>query len=244
MTALPVTTVLDEIAPAGGLFRRLRAAAADEWSAYTEHPFVARLAEGELPEACFRHYLGQDYLFLIHFARAYALAAYKSDRLEDIRQAAGGMKAILDFEIDLHIEFCAGWGLDEAAMAALPEAAETMAYTRYVLERGLAGDLLDLHVALAPCILGYADIGRRIAREKERTLAENPYRAWVEMYAGEEYAGVARTEAEQLDGVLLRRTGLQAGEIEGTPRWDSLVTTFREACRLEASFWQMGLDAA
>ncbi|MDA0702100.1 MAG: TenA family protein [Proteobacteria bacterium] len=237
-------TVLDEIAPPGGLFLRLRAAAAGEWAAYTEHPFVARLAAGDLPEASFRHYLGQDYLFLIHFARAYALAAYKSDSLEDIRQAAGGVKAILEDEIGLHVAFCAGWGLDEAAMAALPEAAETMAYTRYVLERGLAGDLLDLHVALAPCVLGYAEIGRRIAREKGATLAGNPYRTWIEMYADEEYGGVARAEAEQLDRVLLRRTGLRASEIEGTARWNSLVTTFREACRLEASFWQMGLDAA
>jgi len=37
-----------------------------------------------LPEQCFRHYLVQDYLFLIHFARAYALAAYKSETLADI----------------------------------------------------------------------------------------------------------------------------------------------------------------
>jgi len=38
-------------------------------------------------------------------------------------------------------------------MKALPEAAETIAYTRYVLERGLSGDLLDLHVALARVLL-------------------------------------------------------------------------------------------
>ena len=236
-------TPQDDLAPSDGLFSRLRAAAADEWVAYAKHPFVARLAAGDLPKACFRRYLGQDYLFLIHFARAYALAAYKGETLEDIRQAAEGMKAILDVEIGLHIEFCAGWGMDEAEMAALPEAAETMAYTRYVLERGLAGDLLDLHVALAPCILGYAEIGRRIAREKAGALGDNPYRAWIEMYAGEDYAEVARAEAEQLDRILLRRTGLAAQEIDGA-RWESLVTTFREACRLEAAFWQMGLDTA
>jgi thiaminase/transcriptional activator TenA len=232
------------IAPADGLFMRLRGAAGGDWDAYTGHPFVTRLAAGDLPEPCFRHYLGQDYLFLIHFARAFALAAYKSDNLEDIRQASGGMKTILDMEIGLHIEFCAGWGLDEAAMAALPEAAETMAYTRYVLERGLSGDLLDLHVALSPCILGYAEIGRRIAREHGATIAGNPYRAWIEMYAGEEYGEAARAAAEQLDRILLHRTGQDAGAIESTARWGSLVTTFREACRLEASFWQMGLNAA
>ena len=107
--------------------------------------------------------LGQDYLFLIHFARAYALAAYKSETLADIRQATAGLSAIIDLEMGLHVEFCASWGLTEADMEALPEADETMAYTRFVLEKGNAGDLLDLHVALAPCIIGYAEIGSVLA---------------------------------------------------------------------------------
>ncbi len=66
------------IAPANSLFARLRAAAGDDWRAYTGHEFVRRLGDGSLPEECFRHYLIQDYLFLIHFARAYAHPAYKS----------------------------------------------------------------------------------------------------------------------------------------------------------------------
>ena len=70
------------------LYPQLRDTAAETWQAYVTHPFVAQLAAGTLPEACFRHYLGQDYLFLIQFARAYALAAYKADTLADIRAAA------------------------------------------------------------------------------------------------------------------------------------------------------------
>ena len=66
------------------LFSHLRDACADEWRAYTDHAFVRGVADGALPQACFRHYLGQDYLFLIHFARAYALAAYKADTLGSI----------------------------------------------------------------------------------------------------------------------------------------------------------------
>ena len=61
-----------------GFFERLKTAASAEWRAYTEHPFTEGLADGSLPEAAFRHYLVQDYLFLIEFARAYALAVYKS----------------------------------------------------------------------------------------------------------------------------------------------------------------------
>ena len=49
-------------------------------------------------------------------------------------------------------------------MAAAPPSLEMLAYTRYVLELGLAGDALDLMVALAPCIAGYAEIGAMLAR--------------------------------------------------------------------------------
>ena len=130
--------------PGTTLFARLRDACAADWTAYTAHAFVRRLADGTLPEVCFRHYLVQDYLFLIHFARAYGLAAFKSETLDDLRHAAGGLNAIVDTEIGLHVGYCARWGLTENDMARAPEAAATMAFTRYVLERGLAGDLLDL----------------------------------------------------------------------------------------------------
>ena len=86
----------------GGMsfFERLKAEAEADWRAYTEHPFTDGIADGTLPEAAFRHYLVQDYLFLIEFARAYALAIYKSPKLADMREAAAGLSAILDVEMD------------------------------------------------------------------------------------------------------------------------------------------------
>lgn len=219
----------------GGLFESLKAGAATEWHAYTEHEFVAGLADGSLPETAFRHYLAQDYLFLIHFARAYALAAYKADNLDDLRQAAGGMSAILDVEMGLHVEYCRGWGLSEEEMAGVPEDPRCVAYTRYVLERGMAGDLLDLHVALAPCMIGYGEIGRRLAEDPATVRDGNPYMAWIDMYAGPEYQDVVAAELATLDRLMERRGG--------PGRTDSLQEIFRTATRLEADFWQMGLDA-
>lgn len=216
------------------LFPRLRAAA-DGWDGYVAHPFVLGLRDGTLPEPAFRHYLGQDYLFLIHFARAYALAAYKAETLSDIRDAAAGMSAIVDTEMALHVDYCARWGLSEAEMEALPEASATMAYTRYVLEKGLQGDLLDLYVALAPCVIGYGEIGARLAGDPETVRDGNSYGPWIEMYAGDEYQSVARAHG----GVLDRLWSARAGEA----RLESLSRTFAQATRLEADFWQMGWDA-
>ena len=72
-------------------------------------------------------------------------------------------------------------------MEALPEASATMAYTRYVLEKGGQGDLLDLYVALASCVIGYGEIGARLAADANTLRTDNPYGNWIEMYASEEY---------------------------------------------------------
>jgi Putative transcription activator len=128
------------------------------------------LADGSLAEAAFRHYLVQDYLFLIEFARAYALSVYKSPKLADMREAAAGLSAILDIEMNLHVKLCAGWGLSPSDLEQTPPAVEMLAYTRYVLDAGMRGDLLALKVALAPCVIGYAEIATRLASRPERTL--------------------------------------------------------------------------
>src|SRR5271156_7113563 len=118
------------------LFSRLVAAAGEDWEADTRHEFVLRLAAGDLPEAAFRRYLVQDYLFLLHFARAWGLAVYKSDAIAEMRRAQRLVAATLDVEIGLHIAYCRRWRLSEAALAHEREAPATIAYTRFVLDRG------------------------------------------------------------------------------------------------------------
>lgn len=219
-----------------GFFAGLRKAAGDEWRHYVEHPFVQGLGDGTLPEAAFRHYLVQDYLFLIQFARAYGLAAYKADNLAEIRAASDGLKALVEVEMDLHRAYCADWGIAEAALETVEADGATLAYTAYVLERGLAGDLLDLRTALAPCVIGYGEIGARLASDPAALADGNPYAPWIAMYAGAEYRAFMRAEVEALDALAAARGG-QA-------RFAHLAETFHTATRLEAAFWQAGLDAA
>ena len=214
----------------------LKTAAGRHWDDYVRHPFVTMLGNGTLPVDAFRHYLVQDYLFLLHFTRAHALAVAKSDDLADMRYAAGGIAAILDTEIDLHIAYCRDWGIDQAEMTATPEDPANLAYTRFVMDRGLAGDLLDLHVALAPCIIGYGEIGAMLAHAADRPAEGNPYDAWIDMYGGPDYQALAQGHVAFLDDLASRRGG--------AARLPALGAAFATATRLEVGFWQMGLDAA
>ena len=148
----------------GRTFALWRAAAPD-WDAYTRHAFVQALGDGSLPRAAFLTYLVQDYLFLIQFSRAWALAVVKAGDLQEMRACSATVHALLDQEMALHVQTCAAAGIDTAAMLATPEAVGNMAYTRYVLEAGYSGDFLDLLAALMPCVLGYGEIGARLGRE-------------------------------------------------------------------------------
>jgi thiaminase/transcriptional activator TenA len=217
------------------IFDRLKTAASADWESYVDHAFVRQMGDGTMPQAAFRTYLVQDYLFLIQFARAYALATYKSRTLADMRASQAGLAAILD-EMDLHVRLCGRWGLSPDDIEAAPEHQATVAYTRFVLDCGAAGDLLDLHVALAPCVVGYAEIGRKLAPSGAAALGGHPYREWIGEYAGDGYQEVAVNARRHLDDLAARAMTER--------RFVELAALFGKASRLEADFWQMGLDAA
>ncbi|MHA7923620.1 MAG: thiaminase II [Marinobacter sp.] len=214
-------------------FEDLKKSCQNEWQAYIEHGFVQQLGNATLAPEAFQHYLKQDYLFLIQFARAFALAAYKSPTLSDLRQAKEGLQAIVDVELDLHVSYCKEWGISEQELADLPEARATLAYTRYVLDTGNRGDLLDLHVALSPCMVGYGEIANWLNSRAETIRGENnPYDAWIAMYESDEFQEAMRAEIDWLNERLA----------DVSPaRFKELTRIFSDATRLEIDFWEMGL---
>jgi len=216
------------------LFDTLLQANRHDWQKYVQHPFVQQIGDGTLPAKCFEHYLKQDYVFLLHFARCFGLAVFKSTTVEEVRQAKASLVGIVDVELDLHVEYCARWGLTEDDLAATIESTSNMAYTRYVMERGLSGDLLDLNVALAPCIIGYAEVANYLLSQSTTVRDGNPYDEWITMYASDEYQEVANAHKATLNKVDLKSLDPK--------RVSDLSGTFGSATRLEVDFWQMGID--
>lgn len=206
-----------------------------DWSAYTRHEFVQSLGNGTLPNAAFLHYLRQDYVFLIHFSRAWALAITKADTVEEMRLAAGTVNGLINEEIALHIKTCAEAGIDEATLFATQERQENLAYTRYVLDAGHSGDLLDLLAALAPCVMGYGEIGAHLAAAK----TSDTYAEWINTYASAQYQQVCHDVGVLIDEAVARRIG---DTPITSPRWTSLQARFATATKLEVGFWDMGLD--
>ena len=212
------------------IFYQLRENSGTIWNDYIHHPFVKHLGHGTLAKESFKYYLIQDYLFLIQFGRAYALAAYKSENLEEMRSAAAAMDTIINVEIQLHVEFCDGWGIPLDKLTKIPEDLATTAYTRFVLDCGNRGDLLDLMTALAPCVIGYAEIGRNLASIPASDQA-NPYNNWIKMYSGDEYQRASKEATNELDILFKTRSS--------SARYSSLCSIFNQATRLEVKFWEM-----
>ena len=218
----------------GSTFALWRAAAGETWTAYTRHAFVAGLCDGSLPRQAFLGYLVQDYVFLTHFSRAWALAVTKAETLEEMRHCAATLTALIDDEMRLHVQVCAAEGISEAQLYAAEEAPENLAYTRYVLDAGHTGDFLDLMAALAPCVFGYGEIGARLGRDAKET----PYHDWIATYSGEGYQQACHLVGALIDKAVARRIG---DTPDASPRWGRLCHRFTTATRLEVRFWDMGL---
>ncbi|KAJ4304996.1 ATP-dependent RNA helicase dbp2 [Kalmusia sp. IMI 367209] len=159
----------------------------EPWERYTHHDFVQRMADGTLPVENFKHYLIQDYLFLIHFARANALASYKSKSMTDIGRSAQQVLHLQE-EIKLHIDFCKDYGLTPEDLEQQEEDQACTAYTRYVLDIGQSEDWIALQIALLPCLIGYGIIAQRLYNDTKTVREGSKYWKWVETYVADDYA--------------------------------------------------------
>lgn len=224
--------------PYGDTFTLWRSGARDPWHAYTHHPFVEGLRDGSLPRASFIHYLVQDYVFLVHFARAWSLAVIKAETLEEMKICARTVDALVNHEMALHVQTCASEGIDESTLFGATEALENLAYTRYVIDAGMQGDFLDMMAALAPCCFGYGEIGRRLAGS---AAPDTPYRPWINTYADADYQDVMAAIAKMIDTAVTDRLGPDPVH---SARWPRLQQRFTTATKLEIGFWDMGLRGA
>ena len=201
------------------------------WDDYIQHDFVKQLAAGTLASDSFRHYLVQDYLYLIHYTRVMALSVYKSDTLAQMRVGQAGINAMLDMEIGMYLDFCRQWNipLDEVESAA--ESAVTIAYSRYILDAAMSGSLAELYATIAPCLMGYAEIGKHI--KEQGFITGNPYQPWIDVFSSDDFQVITAQNEAQINTLLADASPAQT---------DKFQRLFNTAARMEVNFWQQALD--
>jgi thiaminase/transcriptional activator TenA len=198
------------------------------WDAQLEHPFVRGLGDGSLEVDRFRRWVLQDYLYLKEFARIFAWAAAKAERLEAMRWYARVLHLTLDTEMDLHRACAARFGISAAELEAEAMWPTTRAYTDFLVRVAADGDLADLLAALLPCAWGYVHIARRLAA---RPRPEDPrYAEWIDQYAAPEFAQAADWLRAELDQVAAGASPEKRRRLE---------ELFVLSSRYEWQFWEM-----
>ena len=219
----------------GIVFNKLKSNTLVEWNLYTQHKFVQKVSDGSLDKKLYLKYLKQDYVFLIHFSRAWALLVAKSKSVNEMRIASATLNALVNEEIQLHIKTCKDEGITEEQLFKTEEELNNLAYTRFVLEAGYSGDFLDLLVALSPCVFGYGEIGLYL---KSISKSDNPYISWIDTYNSTEYQEVCMNIGSLLDEATQDRLGK---DFANNVLWPKLEKTFLIATKLEIDFWEMSL---
>ncbi len=205
----------------------LRRHADDLWERQHAHPFVTGIGDGSLPEAAFRFYVRQDYVFLIDYGRLLALGAARAPRLAWMRRFAALAQAILETEMDLHRAHAAAWGISAVELEGEEAAPATSGYVDFLLRTAALGDFAELAAALLPCMWGYAEIGERLAARPRPP--HRLYQQWIDTYAGDEFQQLAVWSRELVDAV--------AGELTGAGH-DRMRRAFLASSRHELAFWE------
>jgi thiaminase/transcriptional activator TenA len=177
----------------------------------------------------FAHYVRQDYVFLVEYARMLALGAARAPDLQTMRRFADLAQAILGEEMELHRAFAREFDIAEAELEVEIPAPTTQAYTDFLVRTAALGDAGELAAALLPCMWGYSEVGQRLAAYG--APGDERYARWIAMYAS--------TEFEELGAWcrgLVDRLGAAASD-EGRGR---MQRAFLTCSRYELAFWEMG----
>ena len=206
----------------------LYAVAEPIWQAQLDHPFVRGIGDGTLEEERFKRWVLQDYRYLKEFARIFAWAVAKAERLEAMSWYARVLDLTLNAEMELHRQYARRFDLTPSDLEAAPMWPTTRAYTDFLVRTAADGDMADLLAALLPCAWGYVHVAGAL------TAGEPPqdqrYADWIAQYASDEFAQAAEWLKEELNR-------LAAGA--SPAKRERLMELFVLSSRYEWRFWEM-----
>lgn len=156
------------------------------WEKNLEHPFVKGLADGSLPLKNFQFFMLQDHLYLMQYAKVFALGVLKSREESDMRIFSDLIVATLDTENAIHQSYLRRLGITKEMIRNAKPSIVTDSYTNYMISIAEKEGLGELMAAVLSCSWSYKIIGdwmEKIPGAKEQEF----YGDWVSMYMSEGY---------------------------------------------------------
>ena len=170
----------------------------DLWEKYNEHPFVKGLADGTLPIDKFQFFMIQDHLYLMQYAKVFAISVLKAKSEKDMRLFAGLITATLDTENAIHQSYLRRLGISREMIDEAKPSIVTDSYTNYMIAIAEKEGLGELMAAVLSCSWSYKLIGdfmEKIPGAKDHEF----YGDWVSQYMSEGYRSANDTMIEMVD---------------------------------------------
>ncbi|SHG28389.1 thiaminase /4-amino-5-aminomethyl-2-methylpyrimidine deaminase [Fodinibius roseus] len=196
------------------------------YDAIMELPFIRELTEGTLPEEVFLFYLKQDTLYLADFSRTLSLAGVRSDRYDHMNSFFQYAANVAVVEGELHQDYYEQYGVEMEA----EKSPSCFAYTNFLLSTAATKDNVVTIAALLPCFWIYREVGLEIYEEAS---ADNPYREWIDTYAGDEFNEGVDRAITITDAVA---------EQEPEHRLGEMTEAFVKSTELEWMFWKSAYE--
>lgn len=208
--------------------KELYLSAKEIWDSYYKHPFVKEIGENSLEKERFKFYIIQDYLYLLEYAKLFALGVIKSKNESDMKKFAKLTDGILNSEMGIHRVYMKKLGITEEDISKIKPTLDNISYTSYMLSVSHCGDIKEIAVAALSCMWSYKMIGDKL---KELYGAEQDfYGDWIKTYSSSTYEELTNWNIE-----LVEKYCANISEEEK----EHLKTIFINCSIYEYKFWDM-----
>ncbi|PRM89723.1 thiaminase II [Aliarcobacter cryaerophilus] len=213
--------------------RQLKQKAIKVWEDGYNHPFVQELGAGTLDKDKFKFYLLQDYLYLLEYAKVFALALTKADDEKMLGNLSAITKATLVDEMKLHHLYMKEFGISDEEVKNVRASLFNRTYTANMLATSLKGDLAHTLATVFPCAWTYCDYGKRLKEQYKDTLENNFYKSWIDTYSSSEFEDSFEWFYDALDELVKNKTESEKKVVEDI---------FISSVEFEYMFWEMAYN--
>jgi len=202
-------------------YEQTRAKTEQIFQAIISHDFVTELTHATLDKDTFGFYVNQDSLYLSEYKKALVAVGSKCHHHEDTQFFYEAATGIIQVEDALHKEF-----LEEKYKS--PEPSPTCELYNSYLARIVHNESVEIGAAaVLPCFTIYKEVGDFILKT-QTNKGENPYQAWIDTYASEEFAEAVEQAINIVDTYALTASPANLSKME---------EVFIKTSKLEWMFW-------
>lgn len=209
---------------------RLLKASQSVWDCYYTHPFVQGIQDGTLDVAKFRHYILQDYWYLVDYAKTFSIGIAKAKSLETTQLFSGYIYALTHSEMDIHRGYMGRLALTQDEIDGTKPSLDNLSYTSYMLRVAYEESEVEILTAILACAISYEDIAKKMVVTAPACQAHPFYGDWISGYASEKYA-----KENEILITMVNRLTADYNEAQ----LQHLEDIFLACSKYELAFWNM-----